>query len=76
MNELLLGLYDHDVDMRIDEYDCGVLQIRFKKKRHSRTVFVKTEDLVNNKIDVASRLGEELRVFLMCISKLEEKEQG
>ena len=73
MNNLLLEVYDNDVDMRIDEYDYGVVQVRFKKRRHSRIVYIETKDLLNNSVDSEERLLQELRVFLMCISKLEEE---
>lgn len=72
MNKLLLEVYDNDVDMRIDVYDYGTVQVRFKKKRHSRVVYIKTKDLLNNSVYSEERLLQELRVFLMCISKLEE----
>lgn len=72
MNKLLLEVYDNDVDIRIDGYDYETVQVRFKKKRHSRVVYIKTKDLLDGGVDMEERLLQELRVFLMCISKLEE----
>lgn len=72
MNKLLLEVYDNDVDMRIDVYDYETVQVRFKKKRYSRVVYIKTNDLLDGGVDMEERLLQELRVFLMCISKLEE----
>lgn len=72
MNKLLSELYDNDVEMRVEAFDYGSINIRFKKGRYIRPIFISVESLSDESVSVEEKLLQELRVFLMSIIKLKE----
>lgn len=72
MNKLLSELYDNDVEMRVDEFDYGSIEVRFKKGKYIRPVFISVESLSDESTHMEEKLLQELRVFLMSIIKLKE----